>query len=187
MRYLCVLPFVAFALVPAGAAPVPKHLMKRPGAGHYFPTTPGTKLVYDNTTLVVANVETRGGTKVVTVDYDTGGCYHVVEVSASGVVRTQSGSVALDVPYVLMRSPVEPGDSWQVKTPNLEGTKTVGAVETVKVPAGTFEAVRVDTDYVSQGRRYKNVSWYAPGLGLVKSTTDGAAGWQLQSFAPGKE
>lgn len=184
-RFAAVL-FAAFALPPAAAAPVPRHLMTTPAAA-YHPTRPGTTWVYeDGTTLVVSAVEERGDAKVVSVTFDDGRRYHVVELSAARMARTAGVGGPLDPPYVLLRSPVSAGDSWAVEAPDLSGTKTVGGVEAVTVPAGRFQAVRVETDYTSGGRRQKNTAWYAPGVGLVKAVNDGTSTWVLKSFTPGK-
>ena len=171
------------------AAPVPKHLMKNRPA-YYFPTTVGAKWEYESgTVVVVSKVEEGKGAKVVTVTYDgqKGAPFEVVEVSAAGLVRTVSGGGKLDPPLVMLKGPVKVGDSWAMSTAGLEGAKTIGAVETIKVPAGTFEAVRVDSDYTFVGRRRLNSAWYAPGVGLLKMTEDGNTIWLLKSFTPGKE
>jgi hypothetical protein len=186
---------LAVVLLPllAPAAPVPKHLMKdRPE--YYFPTTVGAKWVYDDTggdyVVIVSQVEDRKGTRVVTVERETGERRvpeEVMEVSATGFVRTHGPDGALDAPLVILKVPFKVGDSWTIRFDGIEGTKTIGAVETIKVPAGTFEAVRVDTDYARANQRRLNRCWYAPGVGLLKMTEDGNDLWILKSFTPGKE
>ena len=63
---------------------------------------------------------------------------------------------------------METGSSWKtVQTAdNVEIVYTVEGTEEVTVPAGTFEAVRVQVD---NGRPGQNeFAWYAPGVGMVR-------------------
>ncbi|MBN9119797.1 MAG: hypothetical protein J0I06_11670 [Planctomycetes bacterium] len=189
---------VVFAVV-APAAPVPKGAGK--GPVYYFPTTPGATWEYeDGSILVVSRVEDRKGTKVVTVERAVRGgrrvSFEVVEVSAAGVFRTETIGEKLATPYPLLKAPFRAGDSWKYEVIGTEkigaskGTRTVAGVEEVKVPAGTFEAVRVDADYVfgnGPGAARKASAWYAPNVGLVKMTRDSEVLWLLKSFTPGKE
>lgn len=176
----------------APAAPVPKHLMKAPVC--YFPTTPGAKWVYDEagseSVFVASAVEERKGTKVVTVERDDRSgrvAEEVMEVSATGTVRTHGRSGVLDAPLEILRVPFRVGDVWAFKSGGLEGTKTVVAVETIKVPAGTFEAVCVDTAYTFGGQKRQSTAWYAPNVGIVKVIQQDTNSTRvLKSFVPGK-
>ena len=186
-------PTVVAALAPA--APVPKHLMREQGPAYYYPTTVGAKWVYEDTAggdyvVVVTKVEDRKGTKVVTAERETGEQRvpeEVMEVSATGFVRTHCWDGALDPPLPILNVPFKVGDSWAFRFDGGGGTKTIGAIETIKVPAGTFEAVRVDTDFTRANQRRLTHWWYAPGVGLVKMTEDDRIVWLLKSFTPGKE
>ncbi|MBY0460989.1 MAG: DUF3108 domain-containing protein, partial [Gemmataceae bacterium] len=115
-----------------------------------------------------------------------GVAYQVAEVSAAGVFRTQSAGTVMDPPLALVRTPFRAGDTWAFNTAGLDGTKKVLGVEAVKVPAGTFDAVRIETDYTTGGVRRKSEAWYAPGVGLIKLTEDGRDTMLLKSFTPGK-
>jgi hypothetical protein len=198
----CLLPALfAAVLLPhlTPAAPVPKHLMKEPV--YYYPTTVGAKWAYeDDLVRVVSKVEERDGIKVVTVergDGDQRTPYEVVEVSATGLVRTECSVGKLNPPYVLLKAPFKIGDSWTFDSPGSpsiaasQGTCVIASVEQIKVPAGTFEAVRVDVDYTinigNEWRPEKIRSWYAPNVGLVKMTNEkGEIVWLLKSFSSGK-
>ena len=47
----------------------------------------------------------------------------------------------------MLKVPFRPGDAWLWDAgEGQRGTKTVAGVKRVKVPAGTFEAVRVDSE-----------------------------------------
>ncbi len=190
-RLLAVLLVPLAVAAGALAAPVPKHLMKNQGPVYYYPTTVGAKWVYDGDhELVVSKVEDRKGAKVVTVEQETAkgrNVNEVMEVSEAGLARLSCGGAPFDAPLDMLRAPCRVGTTWKVNTAGIEGTDTIAAVETIKVPAGTFEAVRVDAQYtfVNQQRTYS--AWYAPGVGLLKMTEGDKVIWLLKSFTPGKE
>jgi hypothetical protein len=52
----------------------------------------------------------------------------------------------------------------------IEGICTAIGPEKITVPAGSFETIRVESDYKIEFRdeRSKSISWYASGVGLVK-------------------
>jgi hypothetical protein len=183
-----------FALAPDGrTAPVPRHLMKDSPV-RYHPVTSGAKWEYERdgktVTLVASKVETRGAARVVTVEIqgqDRRGPCWVVEVSEVGLAQTELGGLEMNPPLMWLQAPIKVGNSWGITTRYLKGTKTIGAVEKVTVPAGTFEAVRVDSDYTLQGNKEKGSTWFAPGVGLLRMTdSNGDDVWLLKSFTPGK-
>ena len=61
--------------------------------------------------------------------------------------------------------------------------------DTVKVPAGTFRAVRVETvcTNIEKNVICSYTSWYAPGVGLVRYAYDNGSTRDLISFTPGKD
>jgi hypothetical protein len=66
-------------------------------------------------------------------------------------------------------------------------TYTVGKVEEVEVPAGKFQAIRVEekTDVLLESA----TRWYAPGVGLVKAVSTLGKNEQIQvlkSYTCGK-
>lgn len=188
--------FLPLALVPllaappAPAAPVPKHLMKNRPV-YYFPTAPGATWVYGEQTFVVEGVEEARGTKVVTVAAvhadGTRARSEVMEVSETGLVRLGCGGPRFDVPLVMLQAPYRVGTTWEIRTAGAQGTGTITALETIKVPAGTFASVRVEIDQTFGGRPRTIRAWYAPGVGLLKMTDGDNVIWLLTSFAPGKE
>jgi hypothetical protein len=57
---------------------------------------------------------------------------------------------------------------WKNGTGSLEETTfTALGVETIKVPAGTFDAVKVKVENISQ-KNTTTFLWFAKGVGLVK-------------------
>jgi len=174
--------------------------LKDPTAGLYYPTQTGAKWVYDSDgkeyTHVVTRVEDAGEGKVVSVgraDGDRVIPVRKVTVSDKGVFQSEDGDEKLDPPFCYLKLPAKAGDTWaangvhQGKT-FLHGTRSVAGVEDVEVPAGKFQAVRVEWKCtMNSGQTYKVTVWYAAGVGEVKSATDGKTVTVLKSFTPGKK
>ena len=175
---------LAFAIL-AGtvvAAPVPK----RADPVLYFPTAVGARWVYDRgdreETVEVSAVEREDGEVVVSRTGTDGAAsgYSKTFVGPTGLRQDQYGGRTSTV--VVLRTDLKPGESWE--TP--EGKRTVHGPERVEVPAGKFEALRVEWE--QDGSRM--VSWYAPGVGEVKRV-ERSGGEEtvfrvLKSFKPGK-
>lgn len=103
---------------------------------------------------------------------------------------------AYSPPNVFVKPKAKRGDRWewnlQVPTdkprppqlPKPTHRYTAAGFEKVTVPAGTFEAVKVEGEEVGT----RTTSWYAPGVGLVKRVTalrDGDTICVLHAFTPG--
>ena len=143
----------------------------------------------DDHVLVISKVEDRKGSKVVTVERETANgrtLDEVMEVSETGLARLSCGGEPFNAPLVMLKGPFCAGTTWKTKADEIEGTDTITAVETIKVPAGTFEAVRVDAVYTLGNQPMSYRAWYAPGVGLLKMTQDDKDIWLLKSFSPGK-
>ncbi len=54
----------------------------------------------------------------------------------------------------------------------IDESNDVSGPETVSVPAGKFEAMKVMTKVIQGGALVTKTYWYAPSVGLVKSMTD---------------
>jgi hypothetical protein len=169
-------PFLLVTVSLLPAAPVPRDAGKQ----FYFPTQVGTKLLYDFGPAhgpyleVVTESEERDGRYRVTVKRtnpeekdDEGASRTLYEVSGDGVfvlayyLELGADRLTCEPPYCLLKLPHKVGEKWGGNLKDKEPEMVAGKVETVKVPAGTFEAIRVD-----QGP--KSTYWYAPGLGCVK-------------------
>jgi hypothetical protein len=177
------------------AAPVPTHLFPRTQP-YYFPTTPGTKWVYesehDKLALVISEVEQNEAGTLVTVDRVNGGeatRFQKVLVSTNGVIQTDFMGKTIPHPWVLLTVPYKEGDTWSDDDSDEFGftasINRVCGVEIVKVPAGTYEAVKVDSEYRLKGQKITRSIWYAPHVGVVKITGSGTQ--VLKSFTPGKQ
>jgi hypothetical protein len=192
---------VVFALIlPVGApgAPVPKPAVK---PVDYFPTKVGDKWVYlvksesarQETELVetVSEVKVKDGVKVVTIsrawDDNTFGVNREREVSAKGVVQMRDAilDVSFDAPWVHLKLPHKDDQSWDV--PHLEQKYTAHGPEEVKVPAGTFHAIRVEHWEKIKGKSVVvQTEWFAPRVGIVKLKA-GETLIEMKSFTPGKD
>ncbi len=180
----------ALVFAVASAAPIPKHANQRQPL--YFPTTVGTRWVYEDAveqmTLLITKVEESEHGKLVVVAQVIKGVRFEEErmlVSTSGLIRVEGFGQKLDSPQVMLKVPCKPGDTWARADP--EGTSTIRAVEEVKVPAGTYEAVRVDFDYTLNGQKRQTSFWYAADVGLVKMTYDEDKTLVLKKFIRGTE
>lgn len=178
---------VVFA--PAFAAPVPK--VPPP---LYHPTVVGTKWVMTSSNLrmtyTVTTAEEKDGETLVTIESDVEGKSGKGEdkrvVSKGGVFGTGKP----DERVVFLKLPAKKGDQWvaeRLGTPGLDQWGcTAGEVEKVKVPAGEFDALRVDTEVLTGGKVTGRMTfWYAAGRGAVKKDLNGDI-WVMESFEPGK-
>lgn len=87
----------------------------------------------------------------------------------------EPGSVfLLTKPLLMITASNRPGDQWEVKsgdgkeTPLFNRKFRVFGVETVKVPAGEYEAMRIEVSGDSGAVEIKRTYWFAKGVGVVK-------------------
>ena len=180
-------------LTDALAAPVPK---APPETTSYFPNKVGAKWVYtedgqDHTEVVTA-VQKKDGTTTVTIGREEGrqtpprGTF---AVSATGVFKTGDGAATITPPLCLVKLPHKDGGEWDaaltMQGTKLMGTRTAHGPEKVQVPAGTFLAIRVESEMNLRGTAWRTTYWYAPGVGEVKMQS-GKKVRELKSFTPGK-
>jgi hypothetical protein len=72
---------------------------------------------------------------------------------------------------------------------SLTVTCTSGGEEEVEVPAGKFQAVRVERQFEVAGQVYRQTNWVTPAVGTVKiqaQAPDGSVTHVLKSYTPGK-
>ena len=172
---------------------------------YYYPTREGDTCVYETrnghrtseSTSVVKAIEVRGDNLLVTTKSRSGdgeGPSMTVEVSSRGLATVATAGRALPRPYQFVRLPARAGESWTFEpgaasVPRRKYT-TVGEEE-VEVPAGKFQALRIDYEASSGEEQVTTGStWIAPGVGLVKSASKeprgGGAVIVLKSFTSGK-
>lgn len=176
-------------LAPAVAAPVPKALPPV-----YHPTTVGTKWVMTSSkhrmTYTVTASEEKDGETLVVIESEVEGQSGKGEdrrvVSKAGVFGTGEP----DKRVAFLKLPAKKGDRWVIEGHGAPGRDewagVAGEVEKVKVPAGEFDALRVDTEVLSGGKVTGRMTfWYATGCGVVKKDVNGDV-WVMESFEKGK-
>jgi hypothetical protein len=163
----------------------------------YFPTKVGAKWEYEydgkKETEEVTAVKKENDSFIVTVHRVDGfGSKSKTElkVAKDGLFRLTGGPAVEHPPMWLLKLPHKAGARWETWTgAQGHGDSEVKAFgpEKVKVPAGTFEAIRTETIYPQTAPEdIVGKFWYAPGVGLVKQTY-GKYVRVLKSFSPGKD
>lgn len=187
------------------AAPVPKDQK----AKYYAATRVGDRREYraggkvTHITVITKVEEAPGGGLLVTESYVSGDepprPGRVLAVSkdavaiAAGLGPTVKSARTFDPPWVFVKPGANAGDQWEYKP--ARGTVTYSYTargsERVEVPAGTFDAVRVEeVSKRAAGKEGSRTLWYAPGVGEVKAVSNEGPGKGevrvLHSFTPGK-
>lgn len=180
----------ALLLVSAAVAKKPKPPVKP--SGDYFPLRVGDSWTYRNReeggyTLKVVKEEPQAGkpTRYV-VELDSGVKIIHTFSKIEGWVLFHSENypeheglqVTYDPPKQYLPNPLVVGAEWKwsgkdpTQVEHQENSRVV-AVEEVTVPAGKFQAMKVSTTVTGGGAAKTITNWYADGVGLVKSTTEG--------------
>jgi hypothetical protein len=168
----------------------------------YFPTKVGAKWVYSldgkEETEAVTAVEKKDETLIVTVHRVEAFGRQLdllVKVSKDGLFQLTGGPAVKHPPMWILKLPHKTGatwDTWLGAQGGGDNTMTAYGPEKIKVPAGEFEAIRVETKFTVVDGSIVAKYWYAPGVGLVKETvgdkkTVGHKVRVLESFTPGKD
>ena len=167
------------------------------GSQDYFPLRVGDSWKYRSTTA--DGKQSEFSVKVLSEEKEAGNQLYLVETVStfqpihdwyskpSGWVLmhrqeyVKTGSKAEYQPTKqFLKNPLTSGDSWQWKGKGMMGleideSNQVSGPETVSVPAGSFDAMKVITKVVQGGAPVTKTYWYAPGIGMVKSMTDTGA------------
>jgi hypothetical protein len=176
-------------LVSAAVAKKPKP--PKP-AGDYFPLRVGDSWTYRNTeeggyTLKVVSeeppaggtsrfvVELSSGVKILNTFSKTDGW---VLFHAERYPEHEGLEAKYEPPKQYLPNPLAVGLKWEWSRTDpaqvQRGEKsTVAAVEEVTVPAGKFRAMKVVSIVTGASIPMTRTNWYAEGVGLVKSTTEG--------------
>lgn len=181
---------VALLALVAPAAPLPKDAAK---PKLYFPTTVGAKWVYERdgteVTHVVTKVESKDDSKLVSVGIVQGEHvvhFRTIRVSPEGIWQVAHLGWRFTPELVWFKLPI------QVGKPQQEGTFGVIGSEKVKVPAGTFEAVKVVEEFGPKDAPFRISYWFSTDVGIIKTTyaeptASKEAVTVLKSFTPGKD
>lgn len=164
----------------------------KPAAADYFPLRVGDSWTYRG-----VDGDTEYSIKVISEEKQADGTLrYLVEKLAGAKIQTLFSKTS---DWVLMHSerypdheglrakyeparqylqnPLVAGSKWEwngkdyTQTEVRESNKVVG-FENITVPAGKFRAMKVVSEITGAGRMTKTY-WYADGVGLVKTTTDG--------------
>jgi DUF3108-like len=183
------LPAIALVLLAAPAVSAPKLKDKEPQYLH--PTKVGARKVYLDgdleKTFVVTKSEARDGTVVVTLCEIVDGQEveaQTIHVSEKGLFRASIGTNKLAQPQCLVKLPLTKGEEWTFDLgPAYTDSGTLKFVgrEQVEVPAGTFDAIRIE----QTSRTGTATFWFAENAGLVKSIYLGTERF-LKSISTGK-
>jgi hypothetical protein len=142
----------------------------------------------------VTAAEVKDGDTMVTIAVVVGDKvtpYSKVLVSAKGLFCGDGGLDVVKFPYPLLKVPAKPKDRWEWEVAGAgKVVRTVVGAEEVEVPAGKFQAVRVEAEVpIGREATQKTTTWYAPEVGWVKMVTkfgDAEDVKVLKSFTPGK-
>jgi len=180
---------VAGAFAPLASAKKPKPAKT---AADYFPLRVGDSWTYRNSeeggyTLKVLSEEPHaGGPSRYVVELLSGVKILHIFSKQNGWVLFHSESypeheglqASYEPPKQYLPNPLIAGQAWTwsgkdpTQVEHQERSRAVGAEE-VKVPAGKFRAMKVVTEVAGGGAKKTTTSWYADGVGLVKTMTDG--------------
>jgi hypothetical protein len=195
----------AFLLAQAAFAGKPK---SKPSAD-YFPLRVGDSWTYRNTeeggyTLKVLSEEPHeGGTVRFIVELLSGVKVDKTYSKAKGWVlfhaqvypEHEGLQATYDPPKQLLPNPLVVGQKWEwsgkdpTQLEHRESNRVVG-VETVTVPAGKFRAMKVVSEITGASAQLTRTSWYAEGVGLVKTMNVGGQikyGSELTDYSFKKE
>jgi hypothetical protein len=188
-RTLAATTLAILALGSSAAARKPKPA--KPDAD-YFPLRVGDSWTYRNTesggyTFKVLSEEPQGAGDVrYVVEFRSEVIIQNVFSKAAGWVLFHAESypeheglkATYEPPKQYLPNPLVPGKKWEwsgndpTQMERHEKNRVVG-FENVTVAAGKFRAMKVTSEITSGASPMTKTSWYAPGVGLVKSTTEG--------------
>jgi hypothetical protein len=175
-------------------------------APDYFPLRVGDSWTYHSTTtdsqysLKVASeekqddgtirylVEKLAGAKVLTWFSKTG---DAVLMHLERYTEHEGLEMKYEPAKPFLKNPLVAGSQWgwtgqDVTQTDLEEDNQVTGPEDVTVPAGKFRAMKVVTKVAGTSTPMIKTTWYADGVGLVKSTTEGGQikyGFELTDYS----
>jgi hypothetical protein len=147
-----------------------------------FPVAEGTSWTYTedgaDTKRILTSSKKDGKHTTISIDTlnETGkqSHYETVIVSADGLCRTEFMGTKLSTPNWLIKLPYNQNGRWKQSLPDKTTiTWTSLKREVIKVPAGSFNAIPVQTVVTYRdGSTTTTTYWYAQHVGLVKSQCD---------------
>jgi hypothetical protein len=158
----------------------------------YFPLRVGDSWTYRNTEeggytwKVLSEEPQEGGPVRYLVEFRSGVVIQNVFSKAGGWVLFHAESypeyeglkATYEPPKQYLPNPLVAGQKWEwagkdpTQVEHRESSRAVG-FENVTVPAGKFRAMKVVSEVSGGSAPMTKTSWYAEGVGLVKTTTEG--------------
>jgi len=202
----------ALLFLQGASAAKPKSKPKSKSAADYFPLRVGDTWTYRNsseggyTWKVLSEEPHEGGTVRYVVEFLSGVKINNVFSKANGWVLFHQESypeheglqATYEPPKQYLPNPMVVGQKWEwsgkdpAQVEQHEKNHVVG-IETVTVAAGKFRAMKVVSEITRASVPMIRTSWYADGVGLVKTTTEAGAikyGSELTDYSfkkqPGK-
>jgi hypothetical protein len=188
--------FLAIVVVATSAfsAPIPKAIRK--ANEPWVPLELGTTWEFvqdgdggDNTTVVerreITKLEVKDGVTYAT-QKASGLTTQGYRVDADGVALISTNNAVHKHPRVIVTPSMAEGDSWTWDAGGYIETRTVGKIETLKLPAGNFDAIPIKSEYNQNGVVFQTATvWYSRGIGLVQIDYEGYS-HKLKTFTKGK-
>jgi hypothetical protein len=182
------------------AAPLPK---SRESMRVVFPTTVGTQWVYESSSgedivEAITDVKEKDGKVLITIsnilEKGEKQISRIIELNEKGIFKKFIKPYEFDPPTPeLFFSDKE--SKWKFESTGrsegaevrIKGEKSISGPEKIKVPAGTFEAFKIEASYSYDDTAGKASSWYSTGVGLIKCVADGNPTITLKKFTEGKK
>lgn len=192
LRGLAVAVALALFLAAAPAAPVPTGPRLSLAPPPFFPTSVGTKWVYQDGdyewTEIITAVETQkdGAFNISISRVGSDGkttLWDQVLVSDRSLTRLAVKGVPFKKPVCLLKLPHKSEQTWENDFNGRALTFEAFEPERIKVPAGEYEALPVEVQRPGWGNE---TYWYARGVGLVKMEIS-SGDTVLKSFTPVKK
>lgn len=174
----------------------------RSNRAFYFPTAVGDTWIYDGNGVedayTVRKVEEKDEGKVVSVSRVLKGGADDLSpparylVAPNGVFSLLVASSDVDPLGCILRLPHVDGGKWEQTDSRLgltwrKASRTAYGPEQVTVPAGTFEAIRVEVESGQrEGPPMRVTIWYAAGVGEIKRVQSSIM-VVMKSFSSGKQ
>jgi len=94
-----------------------------------------------------------------------------------GVFRHRMNGAEISPPFQLLAYPPKVGTKWEGESATKKGkfkySAEIQVEESIEVPAGTFNAIRVAFVVEENGKKTDSVYWFAKDVGFVKQTMEG--------------
>ena len=154
-------------------------------AEDYYPMKEGNSWTYSlptggDMTMKVTGFEEVKGVKCARVEGEMAGQGKVsswIATDADGIrmykFKSPQAEIEFGKPPLQIKLPFKQGDKWQSSLPlqqPVDAAMESAGRETVKVPAGTFECIRINTVVTVGENKLTTSTWYADGVGQVQVT-----------------